>query len=387
MFAIGCAFSALTQSQDAAAPKKTTPASPTSDKKKAQQIKENQPIKAILTVDNIKYPVEIIGRSDKKILVRDKSKEIQYNVKDIQSVSFKVDLDELKVQELVARKKWADAANLITKAYFPSFPYLDLYENDAAEYLLDAGSYMVKSAREDMLKSPPGSKLTPDIEKKFSNAYKIFKQVEKADWFPGSKTAQLKAVQCLIFLGNIDKASDRFEEIGEPEMGDISYGLYYMIYGTILYEQKKVKEALDAAIKSLAFDTKDLDSFPDALLLCGKCYEDILDPHRARDVYLETAQLFQKTEWGDEAFKKLKFIMNKGEVKKKETVDVEKVFFDSEEDVNARVEAFIKQKEEQDKLEEERRKAEEEEAAEEEKREEELKKEQKKLEEEAEKGL
>ncbi len=366
-----------------------TPApSAASSKKAAAPIKENQPIKAYLTVDAVKTPVEIIGRNEKKILVRDRSKEIQYNLSEVQSVDFKVDLDELKVQELVARKKWDEASALIVKGFLPVFNYLDLYDNNAAEYLLEAGSYMVKSAREDLLKTPPvGGKLSPEIEKKFTNAYKIFKQVEKADWFTAVKTAQLKAVQCLLYLGNLEKATERFEEIGEPDMGDLSYGLYYMLLGSILYEQKKVKDALDAGIKSVCFDTKDLDSFPDALLLCGKCYEDILDPYRARDVYYETASLFQKTEWGDEAFKKLKFIMEKGMTKKPESVDVEKVFFDSEEDVNASVEKFIKEKEEQDRLETERRKIEEEEALEEEKRQEEIKKEQKKQEEEAEKAL
>ncbi len=375
LISLSVLFSSVLPAQDA----KSVPA-----KKKTVEIKQIPPVKAYITMQSVKYPVELIGRSDKKILARDKSKEIQYNVSEIESVDFRVDMEEYKVQELVARKKWEDAASMIIKAFLPTFPYIDLNDNNSAEYLLDAAAYIVKAAREDMLKSPPG-KISAEVEKKFTNAYKVFKQVEKAEWYPGAKTAQMKAVQCLIFLGNGDKAAEVFEEIGEPELGDLSYGLYYMIYGTILYDKKNVKEALAAGIKSVVFDTKDLDSFPDALIFCGKCYEDLLDYHRARDVYFETSKLFQKTEWGDDAFRKLKFLMDKGLTKKQESVDIEKVFFDSEEDVNAKVEAFIKQKEEQDKLDKEKQKEEDEAAKEEEKKQEELKKEQKKQEEEAEK--
>jgi hypothetical protein len=118
-----------------------------------------------------------------------------------------------------------------------------------------------------------------------------------------------------------------------------------------------------AAIKSSAFDNKDLDSFPEALLLSGRCYEEILDYHRARDIYYEVAKLFRKTSWGDTACNKLKFIVDKKFLDKKEKTEIEKVFFDTDENLDQKVTDFLKQKEEddkKDKAEEEERKKEDE---------------------------
>ncbi len=332
--------------------------------KKTAEFTELPEISAFLTVDNHRIQVKIMGYSDKKVLVRDmQGKDAQYKKAELQSVDFRLEIEENKVQEHLLNKRWEEAAAELINGVMPVLPCIDLYENNAVEYLMDAGNYIMTSALEEELKCPP-DKLSPKAEDKFKRAYRVYLNVEKADWHPEAKVAQLKAVLCLLHLGKLDKASEKFDGIGEPEMGDRGYGLYYMTYGQILYRKKEVKEALMAAIKSSAFDNKDLDSFPEALLLSGRCYEDILDYHRARDVYYEVARLFRKTAWGDAAYNKLRFIMDKKLLGKKEKTEIEKVFFDTDEDLDKKVADFIKQKEEddkKDKAEDEERKKEDEE--------------------------
>lgn len=330
--------------------------------RKKEELKELPPVKVTLFRDNIKLQVELRGRTSKKVLVRrqDKSKDELVSLGEIQAIDFKVDLLDYELQELLVRKKWDDAAAMILKAFQPTFEYIDLYENNAAEYLLDAGSYIVKSAREEMVGLPADNKLNDSVKKKLTLAYKVFRNVEKAEWYPGAKTAQLKGVQCLIFLGEFNKANEKLDQIIEPAVGDLSYGLYWLMKGTLLFQKSNVKEALAASIKSVVFDTKDIDSFPDSLLLSGLCYEHILDYHRARDLYYSTAKLFQNTEWGNEAYNRLKYVVEKKFTAKLETADIEKVFFDSDENMNTKVEEFMKQKDEEDKL--ERRRIEEDEA-------------------------
>lgn len=316
---------------------------------KAEAIKkENEPIKTILMVNSINKNVDIVGRNKDKLVCHENGKELSYKISEIQSADFRVDYEEYKVQELEMQKKWADAYNLILKAYLPTLNFIDLNENSAVEPLMLAGTYMMDNALLEVKKSPPG-KLNEAAVNEYKKAYTLFTKLQKAQWFPGVKTAQLKSILCLLAIGNLDKAAEQFEEIGEPEMGDISYGLYWMVDAKILYEMKKNKEAIEAAIKSIVYDNKDIDSFPDALMLLAQCHEDNLDYYRARDIYFEVSNLFQKTDWGDNAFKRLCFIMDKGLTKKKEDVTIDKVFFDSAENMNDLAEKYIKEKLEEGK--------------------------------------
>jgi len=344
--------------------------------KKKEEVRQLPPLKATLFKDSIKTQIELRGRTSKKVVVRyqDRSKEELVGVGEIQAIDFKVELEDYELQALLARKKWDDAAAMVLKAFQPTFEYIDLYGNNAAEYLLDAASCLVKSARDEMVGLPMDKKVNDSVKKKLTLAYKVFKIVEKAEWYPGAKTAQLKGVQCLIFLGEFDKANEKFDKITEPLVGDLSYGLYWLMKGTLLFQKGNPKESLVASIKSVDFDTKDIDSFPDSLLLSGLCYEHILDYHRARDLYFAAAKLFQNTEWGNDAYNRLKYIMDKKLTAKVETADIDKVFFDSDENMNKKVEEFMKQKDEEDNLERKRIEEDEAEAEEDKKTEEETKK-------------
>jgi hypothetical protein len=91
---------------------------------------------------------------------------------------------------------------------------------------------------------------------------------------------------------------------------------------------------MDAAVKSLCFENKDVDTFPDALLISARCYEEMQEWYRARDVYYEVGRLFPKTDWADAAVSRLDFIMKKELTKDKEKLPIENVFFRFHEDMN-----------------------------------------------------
>ena len=120
-----------------------------------------------------------------------------------------------------------------------------------------------------------------------------------------------------------------------------------------LYPEPMTREQwMDAAregytIVSFAFESKDIETFPDALLLSAVCHERLEHMHRARDVYFEVARLFKNTAWGDIARDRLVEVMKDERVLEPEPVNIAKVFFAIDEDMNAVVEEFLAETETQ----------------------------------------
>ncbi len=301
------------------------------------------PIRAFITLAGKTKETSIVGWNKEKILCSENAKGVPYKFSEIEAAYIVLgNYEEFQVQRLENQKKWKEAYTKILEAFQDFLPYVELNDNNVVKPLFRAGRDVMESAKSEAAKSS-GDKLSEAAIAEYKKAQGIFDNIARAQWWPESKLAQVKAILCILAVGKLEEAAEKFEAIPEPEIGDVSYGAFWMVKGKILYDLKKKPEALDAAIKSIVYADKDIDSFPDALLITAQCYEDNLDYHRARDTYLQVASLFQKTDWGDNAFKRLSFIMEKGLAKKKEDVDIEKVFFDSEEDMDALATKFIKE--------------------------------------------
>ena len=68
-------------------------------------------------------------------------------------------------------------------------------------------------------------------------------------------------------------AKRRIDDMEEPTPGDDSYGHYWLLKGEIAHLGGDITNAMDAAVKSLCFENKDVETFPDALMLSADCYE------------------------------------------------------------------------------------------------------------------
>ncbi len=337
--AAACAFASAAHAQDAQPqvqdPKKDA-------KKPIVQVKYKgiedftgtEQVKSYIVVAGKTREVLLVGWNKEKILCSENSRSVQYKFGEVESAFFIIpEYDEIKTQTFENQKKWKEAYSQILETYQQFVPYAVLNDNNAVGFIFRAGKDIMENARCEAAKSSDG-KLPEAAAAEYRKAQKLFEDLSRAQWWPQSRVAQLKAILCLMALGDTGASAEKFDLVPEPEIGDVSYGIYWMVKGKILYELKKTADSLDAEIKSIAYADKDIESFPDALLISAQCYEDSLDYHRARDTYFQVASLFQKTSWGDAAFKRLCFIMDKGLAKKKENVEIEKVFFDSEEDMD-----------------------------------------------------
>ena len=148
----------------------------------------------------------------------------------------------------------------------------------------------------------------------------------------------------------MDKASAGrryMERLAVPVPGDRAYGLYWLVQAELEMERGEFRAGMDAAVKSLCFENKDIDTFPDALLASARCYEELQEWHRARDVYYEVARIFPASGWADLAVRRLRFIMKKELTKADDTSPIESVFFGFKEDMDAKVEALFEAVEEE----------------------------------------
>jgi len=259
---------------------------------------------------------------------------ISANVHDIEASDFGLkEYDDTSLRKALRKQEWQEAANILLPVIDPVLPYLDLKENNAVSLALDAGEYLMKAAA---VKSK--GYLTKEARElgreQYLEACRILKAVSKAEWFSGAEPAQLRSILCLIFLGETDKAEKELEETREPDRWDAAYGLYWMAKAHLHFAGGRFRSAIDDVVQSLIFETKNIDTFPDALLLSARCYEEMLEWHRARDVYYEVVKLFSGTYWQDFAVNRLEYIMAEGLTKSGEVTQVEYVFFGIDEEAN-----------------------------------------------------
>ena len=152
----------------------------------------------------------------------------------------------------------------------------------------------------------------------------------------------MKGILCLITLKNPKQAERDLRKMRVPEIGDQTMGLYWYTLAVLREANGDNREAMNAVVKSIAFENKDIEVFPEALMMSGRLYEALLDPYRARDVYFEVARLFPDTDWAKAAKIRLQYILDQKLTHTKEVLGIEQTFFGMDEDVNAKASSLLK---------------------------------------------
>lgn len=285
--------------------------------------------------------VELVSRQGKMLAYRDKGgpKEasLSIDLATVTSLEFDLAIDGEIYNRALLTRNWPVVATTLWPAISPLLPYLDITDNNAAGLAYIMGGAMIKVAD-----GHRKSKTPEKAPRLYAEAIKVLEALSGAEWFEDADSARLKAALCYIALTNYPQAEAQLKAAQSPELGDASWGLYWYVQACLDYARGKTQEAMNAVIRSLAFENKDIDIFPDALMLSAQLYEDLLEPYQARDVYYEVAKVFPDTEWAASAREHLKFIMDKGLTKGKEKSAVEVVFFGLNEDVNAKAMALLK---------------------------------------------
>ena len=165
-------------------------------------------------------------------------------------------------------------------------------------------------------------------------AYDVFVECAKVTWSSIAVQSQLKGCRCLLSMGKPKTCNYYLEQVGEPMPGDAAYGLFWLVQGESKAAAGDFTKALDAAVRSVTFENKDIETFPDALMLSSRCYEELREWYRARDVYFEVVSIFPRTDWADDAMARLQFVLDEGLTEEKETSPIENVFFGLDEDIN-----------------------------------------------------
>ncbi len=313
---------------------------------------------AMVTITGEKYPktLNLVALTDTELQYVKGLRIEKIPRKDIQSVNFLFNrFDPYKVKVFEHREQFVEGAVYIVQNLAPALKYIKLPDNNLVGYLSDAAYlYLDAAATHDDKK---GRHYDPKkAQTEYVKAYSVFKKITEADWYYGATLAHLNMAYCALKLKKRAIAEKLFKEIDPPEIDDAAFGLYWLVDGMMKFEDKKYPEALASAIKAVDFDSRDLHVFPQARLLTAYCYEDMLDYYRARDAYFEVARLFHDTPEGRIAFSSIQFIRARKLTDTAEAVGIEKVFFNSVEDVNKTIDEYIPKAKEQDKIRRERKK-------------------------------
>lgn len=259
-------------------------------------------------------------------------------IRDIARTFFKVDYDTEAYNKAVKARQWVSAAQIIGTPVLDVLPYLDLPANNAVEPAEEACKALLNSG--GVLLDDPGTNRLRRV--RFQTASGIYRAIATATWSPFARPAAPKAVLCLAMAGDLEKARSELDLLRVPEPDDPEYGWYWFTEAWLRYRAGAFRDALNATVRSIVFQNKDVLTFPDALLISGRCYEEVLEFHRARDVYYEVARLFPGTPWDQSARRRLAFILEKGLTKDKENTAIETVFFGLQADINAQAAALLK---------------------------------------------
>lgn len=263
----------------------------------------------------------------------------------ITACDFEVEYDRPAIMRALSRNEWAKAIGPMTATFRPCFPYLNIPENNAAEEVLLLGTTMFKAARKTARTAKTDEEKAV-ARKQFEAASVIFQTCSKATWSSIGQMGALKGYRCQLALGGdfLKTATRRLSLMDEPTPGDETYGYYWLLKAEIAMKANNITNAMDAAVKSVCFENKDVETFPDSLLITARCNELLGDPYRARDIYFEVAKLFPRTDWADDALASLEAIMLAKSTEKPEESTTESSFFGLDEDMNALAEALIKER-------------------------------------------
>lgn len=262
----------------------------------------------------------------------------------LRAALFDISYDRFAVGQARFENKWSQAVKLQQSAYRATYPYLDIPNNNAVEGVFDLANDMWRAARytERRIAADSDREL---MTRQSEAALDLFQKCAAAEWSAVGLLAQMKAYRCQIALGRGRQAWLRMSSSEEPIVGDAAYGHYWIAQAELHLATNGFQQAMDAAVRSLAFETKDIECFPDALAVTARCYEELGEPYRARDVHFEIAKLFPGTDWMENAAARLAAIRAAGLVDVDETASVESVFFATDEDMNKLVDEFLEPRE------------------------------------------
>lgn len=281
--------------------------------------------------------ITIVGRAEDNIIfvLGNKPVGVRRSIaaKDIEAIAFDLRYEPGHLDLAVRLQEWDKAIRMLLPVVSPLLPYLDLENNNGAELVLQVGDYMMRSAdvKSRVAKTDAEKE---QVDKLYRTAYTVLRYGTRAEWSKVGTLSALKSCKCLLALQKPKTSRQLFDKIIEPVPGDAAYGLYWLVKAELEAEKGEWRPAMDAAVKSLCFENKDIDTFPDALMISARCYEELQEWYRARDVYYEVARLFPSTDWSRNATERLKFIMGEELTKEEEKAPIETIFFALKDDMN-----------------------------------------------------
>lgn len=302
------------------------------------------PVTAYVRAAGREKKITFVGRTSDEIVFVDgdsaTGQRKRLPVEKVEEVFFDIKIDRVSLHRAVVKRDWLSAVRLLHSPLKPTLPYLDLMNNNAASLAVRLGDYMMRAAEQKRLRAE-NEEDEEVAGRQYEMAYAVLKQTGKAVWCSEGTIASLKGVKCLLELSKPKTARHYFERVEEPMPGDAAFGLYWLVKAELEVQRNNFRAAMAAAVQSLCFENKDVDTFPDALLLSARCYEEMQQWYRARDVYYEVARIFPRTDWCDVAMARLKFIMKKGLTKEEEQSPIEDVFLGLKEDMNEKVHQLL----------------------------------------------
>jgi hypothetical protein len=262
-------------------------------------------------------------------------------ISQITRAQFELEYDTYEVGKAVRLNDWPGAVRILLPVIKPYLSYLMIPENNVAELAMNVGTYMLRSATRTARTAGDDPAKRELAQKQYEAAHDIFKSCARIQWSSAGQVAVLKGCRCLLAMNKTKTAQHHVSQMAEPMPGDAAFGYYWLIRGEFEFRANRYRECMDGVLKSVCFENKDAETFPDALLLSARCYEELLEPYRARDVYYEVAKLFPRTDWSAVAVERLKVIMEKGQTREKEKSTIEDVFFKTSDDMNKLVQQLF----------------------------------------------
>ncbi|MDP6630107.1 MAG: hypothetical protein QGH42_05530 [Kiritimatiellia bacterium] len=300
------------------------------------------PVNVRLYVDGRSRDGALMGHTDDAVVFRSgrDGQQVNVSIRRVDRAFFDVTVPRTELNDALVAENWSKAGILLLPVVRPLVPYLDLPQNNGVDLVYDAGHYLMKSTGFRMT-SETSRDLSEAATARAKSAFQLFHGLGKVSWHGLGLAGQARSAEALLALGKRDMANDVIEGMSEPFPDDEGMGYYWMVRSSMALADEDYSAALDGAVRAVCFANKDINVFPDALLLSARCYEKLESYHRARDVYFEVARLFPTTTAGKRALVYLKNVRASGHTDGKEARGVVNVFFGVEEEMNKKADRLL----------------------------------------------
>jgi tetratricopeptide (TPR) repeat protein len=300
------------------------------------------PVNVRLTVSGKMRDGQLVGRADDKVVFTSAKggQQVRVPVGRIDSVFFDVNPSRAEINDAVTARNWGRAGILMLPVVRTLVPYLDLPQNNGVELARDAAGYLLKSTGFRLAADTNPALDAPAVQRAKA-AFALYRGLGKASWSELALVGEARAAETLLALGKRDMADVLIEKMAEPFPGDAAMGSYWMVRSHMAYADEAFADALDAAARAICFANKDIEIFPDALLMSARCYERLESYYRARDVFYEVGSLFPRTPAGHTALAHLRRIRDVGYTSEKEPAPLVNVFFGVQENMNRNVSKLL----------------------------------------------